>query len=382
MSGKKSRIWIVSELYKPSNTSTAHILAQITDFLSGNHEIFVIAGKSASFKYGLNENTTLFTKEEIIYISNPFVRGRVLRLFFGLFFSIKATICLFRNIEQGDKILAVTNPQILILILPFFFKKNLTFLIHDIFPDNLIATSTGLSRFLGRVLKPLFNSAYKRLSNAIVLGEDMKLVIEQKGVKNVKIIRNWADEELKITPFPSSKIRIIYAGNIGHLQGLNALISWFKKLNENSFELHIWGEGEAKQELILAVNNFKLKNVYFFGSYNRDEQSKIFGMAHFGLVSLNDKMFGFGVPSKFYNILKVGRPVLYLGPKYTEIYNCIKLNSLGLVIDIDEHIELVSERMTSIIQKVKPEYYESIYNQKFSKLQVKSQLLEYFKDIS
>ena len=137
MSGRKSRIWIVSELYKPSNTSTAHILAQITDFLSRDYEVLVIAGKSASFKYGLNENTLRLPNEEIKYINSPFVRGKILRLFFGLFFSIKVTIYLLRNIEQGDKILAVTNPQTLILILPYFFKKNLTFLMHDIFPENL-----------------------------------------------------------------------------------------------------------------------------------------------------------------------------------------------------------------------------------------------------
>jgi hypothetical protein len=381
MSGRKCRIWIVSELYKPSNTSTAHILAQLTDFLSRDYEVFVIAGKSASYKYGLNENTVIFTDEEIKYIQSPFVRGKILRLVFGLIFSIKATIYLLRNIEHGDKILAVTNPQTLILILPYFFKKNLTFLIHDIFPENLIATSLGFSQFVGRFLNPIYNVSYKQLTNAIVLGDDMKQVIERKGVKNVSIIRNWADEELKINPFPMGKFRILYAGNVGHLQGLQVFLSWFKQLNENLFELHIRGEGEAKQELMLAVNDYNMNNVHFDGPYKRDEQSTILGMAHFGLVSLDDKMFGFGVPSKFYNIVKAGRPVLYFGPKFTEIYNSVNLNSLGLVIDIDEPIEVVSERMISLIRQCSPEYYENIYNQKYSKQNVKRQLLNYFKDI-
>jgi hypothetical protein len=92
-------------------------------------------------------------------------------------------------------------------------------------------------------------------------------------------------------------------------------------------------------------------------------------------------MFGLGVPSKFYNIVKAGRPVLYFGPKFTEIYNSVNLNSLGLVIDIDEPIEVVSERMISLIRQFSPEYYENIYNQKYSKRNVKRQLLNYFKDI-
>lgn len=380
MSGRKSRIWIVSELYKPSNTSTAHILAQITDFLSQDYEVLVIAGKSASFKYGLNENTVRLPNEEIKYINSPFVRGKILRMFFGLFFSIKATIYLLRNIEQGDKILAVTNPQTLILILPYFFKKNLTFLMHDIFPENLIATSLGFSQFLGRFLNPIFNASYKRLSNAIVLGDDMKQVIERKGVKRISIIRNWADEEVKINPFLNGKIRILYAGNVGSLQGLKAFLSWFKQLDESLFELHIIGEGDAKQELMLFAGNFSMKNVHFDGPYKRDEQSNILGMAHYGLVSLDEKMFGFGVPSKFYNIIKAGRPVLYFGPKFSEIYNSVNLNSIGLVINIHEPIEVVSERMISLIKQFSPEYYENIYNQKYSKKNVESHFLNYFKD--
>lgn len=379
MSGSKTKIWIVSELYKPSNTSTAHILAQVADFLSEEYEVLVIAGKSASYKYGTKEHNTKSSAERIIYIDSPFVRNKALRIIFGLYFSIMTVIYLLKRFKKGDKILAVTNPQTLILVLPWFFSLDLTFLMHDVFPDNLIKTSRGIAQLFGRLLNPIYNISYRHLSNAIVLGEDMKQVIEQKGVKNIRIIRNWADEELKVMPFPSGKIRILYAGNVGHLQGLNEFILWFKHLDDRLFELHIRGEGEAKQELMVAVQELKMKNVFFFGAFRRDEQSDILAKSHFGLVSLDNKMFGLGVPSKFYNITKAGRPVLYFGPQHTEVYKSINDDSLGLILDTSIEISEISNKMRVLIQRVSPEYYTNLYDRKYSKWAVKDQLLNYLR---
>lgn len=379
MSGDKSKIWIVSELYKPSNTSTAHILGQIAEFLSEEYEVLVIAGKSASYNYGINEHNTISFSERIIYIDSPFVRNKALRIIFGLYFSIKTVIYLLKRFNKGDKILAVTNPQMLLLVLPWFFSSDLTFLMHDVFPDNLVKTSRGIAQLIGRLLNPIFNFSYKRLSNAIVLGEDMREVIEQKGVNNICTIRNWADEALEVMPFPSGKIRILYAGNVGPLQGLSEFILWFKQLDDQLFELHIRGEGDAKQELMVAVQELKMKNVFFFGAFRRDEQSDVLAKSHFGLVSLDSKMYGLGVPSKFYNIIKVGRPVLYFGPQHTEVYESIKNDSLGLILDTSIDISEISQKMTMLLQRFSPEFYTNVYDRKYSKFAAKDQFLNYFR---
>lgn len=379
MSGDKTKIWIVSELYKPSSTSTAHILAEIADFLSEEYEVLVIAGKSASYNYGIKEHNTKSFAERIIYIDSPFLRNKALRIIFGLYFSIKTVIYLLKSFKKGDKILAVTNPQTLLLVLPWFFSSDLTFLMHDVFPDNLSKTSRGVAQLIGKLLNLIFNFSYKRLSNAIVLGEDMREVIEKKGVKNICIIRNWADESLEVMPFPSGKIRILYAGNVGPLQGLIEFILWFKQLDDRLFELHVRGEGDAKQELMVAVQELKMKNVFFFGAFRRDKQSDILAKSHFGLVSLDNKMYGLGVPSKFYNIIKAGRPVLYFGPQLTEVYTSITDDSLGLILDTSTEISKISHKMTVLIQRVSPEYYANVYERKYSKLAAKDQYLNYFR---
>jgi hypothetical protein len=380
MSGRIPRIWIVSELYKPSNTSTAHILSQISGFLQEEYEIHIVAGKQASAKYGISENTNESEGEIVHYINSPFVRNQLLRILFGLYFSLCAVFILLKCLKTGDKILAVTNPQSLWLVLPWFFGTNLTFVVHDVFPENLVRTGKGSQKFVGQVLAPFFNVSLKKLKNAIVLGEDMASVIRSKGIKNVVIIRNWADEGIVASTFPEGKIRIVYGGNVGPLQGLKPFLNWFVRLDPDLFELVIRGEGSSKRELIELVKDRTIKNVYFENAFLREEQSNILGNMHFGLVSLDNNMFGMGVPSKFYNIIKAGRPVLYFGPEGTEVHQCVNKLSIGLVVNERENIQDFEKKLLSFVKSNSPEFFEAAYENNFSVRLAKNDFKHYFAD--
>lgn len=50
---------------------------------------------------------------------------------------------------------------------------------------------------------------------------------------------------------------------------------------------------------------------------------------HIALVTLQDGMYGLGVPSKTYNILASGRPVLFFGPKDSEIDLLVREKQIG-----------------------------------------------------
>lgn len=47
------------------------------------------------------------------------------------------------------------------------------------------------------------------------------------------------------------------------------------------------------------------------------------------MVTLQDGMYGLGVPSKTYNILASGRPIMFLGPKDSEIDLLVKEEGVG-----------------------------------------------------
>lgn len=79
------------------------------------------------------------------------------------------------------------------------------------------------------LFKHIFDKAYTKADQLIVLGRDMATVLEQKVGKwrnsKITIIENWADiDSIKPQPFPEGKIILEYAGNIGRVQGLDKVM--------------------------------------------------------------------------------------------------------------------------------------------------------------
>jgi len=60
------------------------------------------------------------------------------------------------------------------------------------------------------------------------------------------------------------------------------------------------------------------------------------------LVSVDADFAGIIVPSKFYGALAAGRPVLYVGPRRTEIADAIEEFGCGIVVEPGRPDELVA----------------------------------------
>ena len=56
------------------------------------------------------------------------------------------------------------------------------------------------------------------------------------------------------------------------------------------------------------------------------------------LVTLNSAMYGLGVPSKTYNNMEAGKPVLFIGPEKSEIYNEVINNDITFTFDDKDKI--------------------------------------------
>ena len=55
------------------------------------------------------------------------------------------------------------------------------------------------------------------------------------------------------------------------------------------------------------------------GSKPRSEQNEFLNACDIGLITLSSGMKGIGVPSKTYNIMAAGKPILYIGDKDSEV---------------------------------------------------------------
>lgn len=360
----KDRLWIVTELFYPDQTSTAYILSKIANKLSEKYAVNIITTGDLYQKNDVPPSYSINKDINIIRVTSKSLDKN--KLFQRLFRMVILTNLLFtelkKRIKENDKLLIVTNPALLLLrCAKLRRKKNIDYniLVHDVFPENTIPAGiiTSKNNIGYKWLSRFFNKAYSTADKLIVLGRDMYDVVSKKikdsSQTKIIIIENWGDTE-RIKPVNSlnstietrhSKgiVTIQYAGNIGRVQGLDSFISLLDSTNNPNLNFELYGEGAIKEKLQEFVTNNALEEqVHFYGSYSRDEQNKILNNCDIALVTLADGMYGLGVPSKSYNILAAGKPILFIGNSQSEIGRMITEESTGYVFEANEHNKILN----------------------------------------
>lgn len=358
----KKKIWVVSEIYYPVKTSTGYYMTEIAEYLARKEfDVHVICTNSI---YNKGETQSV-EKEELrhgVHIhrvtavgidKNSFLK-RILRLFmhsFCLFFKV-----LF-SVHKGDEILVVTNPAFLLLMMPFIaWWKRVTYtvLVHDIFPENLVAIKKiSSSSLIYKCLKPLFDKAYSNSKRCISIGRDMSEVLRSKvHLKcDIQLIPIWSEnkdicvknkcetvlcQELLL----EDKFVFQFAGNFGHAQGIDNLLAAISMINNENIHFLFIGGGAKFDTINSYINDKHQKNISLIGFQDRSKQNDFLNSCDIGIVTLNDGMYGLGVPSKSYNIMAAGKPILYIGDEKSEIGLCIKEHSLGWVVSPNDSIAL------------------------------------------
>lgn len=335
MESKQQTLWIVSELFPPDETSTAYIMGEIANSMTSKYDVKVICGPdiydkrkkpNPNNKFKLDDNIQVF-RVNTIPLNKYSIFGKIVSF---IFISWKLTQMVKQKVKSRDKVLMVTNPAPMIPLMARLKNSidfELSILVHDVFPEN--TKSAGIKIPFLKYVKKIFDKAYAKADKLIVLGRDMAKVMSDKvrnrkndHIPTITIIENWADtKNITPQPFPSGKIKLQYAGNIGRVQGLDKIINCIP----DDMELHIYGTGAMEDKL----KKLKARNVFFHGAYYRSEQNNILGSCDIAIVTLEKDMYGLGVPSKAYNILASGRPILYFGPKNSEIDLLVKENNIG-----------------------------------------------------
>lgn len=357
---RKKTIWIVSELFYPDDTSTGYILTEIAKSLSAYYEVKVVCASeydtSLRATVQLPENINI-TRIPSFGLNKNLIISRILRI---LLVSISMWLYAFFRIKSRDIVFIVTNP---VLALPLIstlkdikgFKMNI--LVHDVFPENLIPGKIFKhENFLFRFLSKIFNWAYKKSDKIFVLGRDMQSLLLKKTGKNeneIKIIENWADTtNIYPTDFKcnslvkeyclENKIVLLFAGNIGRLQGLLNLFEIITKVKNKDLMFVFIGNGALKNQLVVYKNRHALTNVIFIDSMPRNNQLTFLNACHFGIVTLDDSLIGLGVPSKAYNILAAGKPIFYIGNRNTEIFKMVNEENCGITFEPNDRLEIIN----------------------------------------
>lgn len=350
----KKTLWIVSELYYPEETSTGYYLTRIAEGLTESFAVKVLCGQPNYFGRGIRapkEETHKSVKIFRVFGTTLDKNAIVYRLINMLTLSVSILRKAMMNFQKGDKILVVTTPPSLPFMTAFaalFRGGSYILLIHDNYPEILIAAGkVKKNSFAVKFLNFLNQWLYKYACKIIVVGRDMRELVERKteGL-NIPVIYipNWAELE-RVKPKPrqenellkelrlAEKFVFLYAGNMGYPNDLESIVSCAEKLKANeNFHFIFLGEGVKRKWLEREIKEKKLNNATLLASRPRAEQNIFLNACDVALVSLVKNMRGVSMPSRTYNILAVGKPILALAEEDSEIAKVIEEESVGWVV--------------------------------------------------
>jgi glycosyltransferase involved in cell wall biosynthesis len=332
-------------------TSTGYYLTCVAEGLAKDFEVKVLCGQPNYSARGVSAPAReIYNEVEIFRCPGtrldknviPFRLINMLTLSASIFFK-----ALF-NFKTGDRILVVTTPPSLpfITALAALFRgAAYTLLIHDNYPEILIAVEKAKADSLLVKTLGFFNRwLYKYASKIIVVGRDMKELVEEKtsGLDiPIATIPNWAELET-VEPKPraenkllqelnlSAKFVFLYAGNMGYPNDLESILWCAEKLQDDErFHFVFLGAGVKRKWLEREVYERGFRNVTILDPRPRSEQNIFLNACDVGIVSLVKKMWGVSMPSRTYNILAVGKPILALTEADSELARVVAEENVG-----------------------------------------------------
>ncbi len=332
-------IFVVSEYADPQVNSTGYYWSKIINGVSAafSHVAVICPEISQTEQYPFEEKRVSIYP---ISVSGYKKNHLLFRLFGLLNLSFKFFVKILQKVRKNDLIFSGTNPIFLLLCIALtkkFIHFKWVLLVHDVFPDNLVAAGIlKRSNFFYLFLDHLFSWAYRSADGLIVIGRDMGALFKQKQATGQLIYQpNWVNKH-EITPVNKNQSSLIqglgwgnkvvfqFFGNAGRLQGIDNLLNAIEQVTDPRAAFLFIGDGSEFgkiQEFAKAHPELPIALIA-----NADLGSRNEGLAacDVAIVSLIAGMQGVGVPSKSYFSLAADRPILGVVDAGSEVAQMIQ----------------------------------------------------------
>lgn len=238
-------------------------------------------------------------------------------------------------------------------------KVPFVYNLQDIFPDSLVnAGMTHKGSLIWKIGRKIEDFTYRSADKIIVISDDFKRNIMEKGVPEEKIVvtPNWVntdnvypvDRENNILfdryNLDRSKFYICYSGNIGHSQNLELLVDTAKSIKEELPDVVfiLIGEGVAKEQLEESVKENGLDNIVILPFQPYEDIAHVFSLGDIGLIISKPGIGGSSVPSKTWSIMAAERPILVSFDIESQLCHLIENAECGISIAPDDEAGFIN----------------------------------------
>lgn len=349
-----SRIIFVNRYYRPDHSATAQLLTDLAERLAADGSAVTVVTSRQCYdapERRLPARELLAGVEVRRVWTSRFGRAKLTgRAMDYLSFYISGFFHLLRTVKPGDVLVVKTDPPMISVIGAIVARlkgAELVNWLQDLFPE--VARELGVSIIrppLYRLLKKLRNWSLKVARHNIVLGERMaeRVNRETGHPEKTVLIPNWvvqpdmapvqaANNPLRGEWQLDQKFVVAYSGNLGRAHEFGTILEAARLLrDDNDVRFLFIGAGAQLTPVKEFVAQHGLGNVIFKNYQPLDKLACSLSAADVHLISLQPELEGLIVPSKFYGIVAVGRPIAFIGAADGELGELINTHHCGVTV--------------------------------------------------
>ncbi len=268
--------------------------------------------------------------------------------------------CLVGIARRGDILVAKTDPPLVSIVAMAVARRNGAGLVNwlqDVYPE--LAVQLGVPFIRGPVASSLAASRDRSLHYAeatVVVGHLMGQRVKALGTPaaRIHVIQNWCNDE-EIRPIGATenplrqawgledKFVLGYSGNLGRAHDFDTVLAAAERLRDDTRTVFLMvGGGKRFDELARIVKERNLEVSFRFIPYQEQKMLPYsLGAPDAHWLSLNPKLEGLIVPSKFYGIAAAGKPIIAIAAKDGELARLVQQHACGVVIEPGDAAALV-----------------------------------------
>lgn len=340
------KLVIVSQYYAPDPSTTATYMTAIAKGLSRDHGIIVISGTARSASLPPPATNQPFVIE--VKASAPEKAALVRRAIAAVLFSVKTFFSTLKHVTRNDVVLCVTAPFTLPYSVTLAAKlrgASVILLIYDLYPDALV--TAGLAKpgsLVAQTIRFANGHLFRALDAIITIGRDVEArLLTYRGVEQarIKFIPNWAllpigyREAKPTNSFRchfGDKFVVGLSGNLGFTHSAETVFEAARLLTDEQ-NIHMllsgWGLGWKQLKDLYAAN--PIDNITLIDAVAESDLDEFLSAADVWIIPYRRDVAGVSVPSRIYNLLAVGRPVIVTAEPNSEAALMLKEEDIGWV---------------------------------------------------
>ncbi len=264
-----------------------------------------------------------------IYVSKS--RGMLARLLNYFSFVWTSFFTGVRKLDKYDYLMFESPPLFLGIsayLLAKFKKAKLIMNVSDLWPESaeklglvtnrfFLSLATWLEEFLYRKSVLITGQTQGIVRDISARFPDKKTYWLPNGVdltyfKNESVESSWRNDQ----GFAEDDFLLLYAGIVGHAQGLEILINAAERIKDYAgIYILVLGDGPEKEKLLRMKKDRNIENIRFYDPVLKTEMPAIVKAVDVAVVPLKKlPLFEGAIPSKIFENLAMEKPIL-LGVK-------------------------------------------------------------------